>query len=101
MKKRLRKKLGKHLIESGRVAFLRNSATFFCAEKKIIEQYQTLQDSSPSHYLLRHGSVHNGHFRFSQPHHPRSKLIRGIPIYGEHAVDYAQLLAASVLKHTP
>ena len=96
MKKRLRKKLGEHLLESGRIVFLRNAATYFCAEKKIIEYYGLLQNLNPTHRLLRHGAVRDGHFRFVRPHHSRSKLIRGVPVLGEHAVDYAHLLAKEV-----
>ena len=92
MNKRLRKKL--HLAQ-GKVDFLRNSATFFCGEKKIVEYYQLVHAAYPQHPLLHQGGIKNGRFRFKKLPH----TMRGVPLRAEDGIQYAHQLVQALLDN--
>lgn len=102
MNKRLREKLAKEGRLDNRVHFLKNSATFFCGEKRLVELYLALRDMNPEHPLLNHGSVHDGRFRFyhdyQAPEHLKNKpVVQGIPLSAQHSLHYMdQLLHALI-----
>jgi hypothetical protein len=109
MKKRLRKKLGKLRLDKPKqrhsLSFLKNSATFFCGERRIVEYYNALQQIQPDHTLLSLGEVReDGHFRFTQryvqnmpKHLQHIPVYLGVPVKPQHGLEYAtQLIGASL-----
>ena len=86
MKKRLQKKLS---LKNNRVSFLRNKATYFCGEKKIIEYYNIVKGQNPVHPLLKQGTITNNHFRFT--------CRTGVPLSPEYGIKYAEKLASVII----
>jgi len=105
MNKRLREKLEKEGRFTERVHFLKNSATKFCGERRIIELYIALKEMNPGHELLNYGDVRDGQFRFYHdyadraPDHLKNKpLISGVPLSTQHALHYIEQLTGAVLR---
>ena len=107
MNKRLREKLEKEGRLNERVYFLKNSATFFCGEKRIVELYFALKAVRPEHELLTFGMVSAGRFRFCSdysekaPEHLKNKpVVSGVPVSPMHAFHYVEQLTGAVLDCT-
>ena len=106
MNKRLREKLLKNgQLGQQSLYFLKNSATFFCGEKRIVELYAALNELSPHHELLTFGQVReDGHFRFHSsypekaPEHLKNKpFFSGVPTSAGHTLHYIDRLMDAIV----